>query len=231
MRIIIIIIIIFSFTFSSCYCQQLTNAHQKEKIDTLTNISYQIITECIPHDTTTASGLKIHYLNNNGSYQITWGSESFMRTYDSLYSCEKDDWGNIWDEIPRLEAETPNYIVFKNVLTHSGGGNPEPIEFYAIVLPKNPVDTNYEKEFYIKTIGNYMIYSEPFSFETLVILNLETKKNQKIILEPSAFEGYRTLAWCIKKMQIEQGKFYIDYKALNKNHDSYIEKKEFDLNL
>jgi hypothetical protein len=198
--------------------------------DSLKSDTIYSVPECIPKDTTTASGTKIHYIARNNKFQVSWGNGKYSRIYDSSYSCFLEKNSGIWDNVPKLESETKNSLVFRNVLSTSGGANPAPIDFYSIVLPKNQSDSTFEIPFFIKCIKEYIIYTEPFTNNTLYLLNLETKKKQLIILNPSTIRE-RSISTAISDMKIENSMFLIEYKSLDKNDNTIRVKKKYPLEI
>ncbi len=197
----------------------------RQQNNPISKVAADSVPECVPRDTVTPSGIEIHYLYDNESYQISWGNAGFRRTYDSVYTCTRDTYGGIWDFIPKLESETPNRLIFKNVLSTSGGANPAPIEFTAILLPKNATDPALEVPFYIDCLGNYLLYAEPYTTETLYLMNVETKKIQEIILDPPAAVG-RTIAFALQHIRIKNGQLRFEYEALREDHEVYNKRME-----
>lgn len=174
-----------------------------------------LITECIQRDTITGMGTKIHYLYRNGKFQISWGDNSYQRTYDSLYTCNYNTSTGLWNFVPKLYSETKNNLIFTNVLWTSSGGNPAPLEYYAIVFPKNVKDSIFEKVFFINSIEAYLIYGD-FENENIHLINIETKRNQMILLKPKP-DLSRSPTLSILKTEIKGKTFYIKYESLDKN--------------
>lgn len=213
---------IYLFTLLGCNSQQSIGGQQNTRI---LQAAADPVPECIPRDTVTRTGIEIHYLYDNENYQISWGNAGFHRTYDSLYTCSRDTFGGIWDFIPKLESETATRLIFKNVLSTSGGANPAPIEFTAIILPKNATDPALEVPFYIDCIGNYLLYAEPFTTDTLYLMNVETNNIQEIILDPPAFVG-RTITFALHHIRIKNGQLRFEYDALREDFEVYKKRME-----
>jgi hypothetical protein len=202
------------------------NENNKNSINA---IGKQLQNKCQQKYTITPLGMKIQYLNQKGLFQVAWSNEKFKRTYDSSFSCIIDSSTGIWDFVPKFYCETPNYLVLKNTLWTSSGGNSAPIEFNAIVLPKNNFDSAFEKEFFIDCQNNYLI-SFSSTNDVISVLNLETKKEQLIALNPK-LATYRSPTMSILKVKISNSNFGIKYEMLNKNDEIRIVDKVFLLNI
>jgi hypothetical protein len=193
-------------------------------IDTSTDFS-----KCTPKDTMTSFGTKIHFIRHNEGYQISWSNNLFNRTDNNIYTCIKDDIGQIWDNVPRLIGETNKNLIFINGNSSSGGGNPMVLDYYALVLPKNNVDTIIKKMNFIAFTENYLIYAE--EFEDIQVLNIDTKKNQKIELNPTPVRT-RTETPYFDEINIIKNRLYLKYKTYNLNNDNtYLIKKRYILKI
>lgn len=185
--------------------------------------------ECLQHDTITSSGTKIHYKYRDNKFQIEWSDNNYKRAYDSLFSCDYDPATGLWDFVPKLKSETDNHLVLTNIIWTSSGGNPAPLEYGALILPKNGTDTAYRKDFCIDTKGNYLVYGDDDN-ETVHIQNIETGKIQNILLVPKpALSRSPTLS--IRKADINNGSLYIKYDADDKDNHLHIIEKRFKLAL
>lgn len=179
---------------------------------------------CLQRDTVTPMGTKIGYLYQDGKFKITWGDTNYKRVYDSIYSCDYDKNTGLWDFVPKYESETKNTIVLTNILFTSSGGNLAPLEFSAIVLPKNKKESPYEIDFFITKKGDYLVYGD-MEESKIHLINLETKKRQDIVLDPSP-ALIRTPTLAIQDATINKNIFFIKYETFDKNYDTkMIEKK------
>lgn len=188
-----------------------------------------LTTECIQRDTVTEMGTKIYYLYLNGKFQISWGDNTYNRIYDSLYTCYYDKSTGLWDFVPKIFSETKNYLVFTNVLWTSSGGNPAPLEYYAIVCPKNIIDNVFERDFFIDSSGEYLIYGDHKN-ENLHLLNIETKKCQTVFLKPRP-EQSRSPTISILKTEIKGKSFFVIYKSLDKNDEVINIERKFNIEI
>jgi len=172
---------------------------------------------CIQRDTVTLLGTKIGYLQIEDSFSITWGDDSYQRVYDSLYSCEYDKNTGVWDFVPKFNSETKNNIVLTNTMWTSSGANPAPLEFLAIILPKNKKDSPLEIEFFIAKENDYVVYGDAENPQ-IHLINLETKQIQDITLKPEpALSRSPTLA--IVDTKLQKRSLYIKYQIVDKNGD------------
>jgi hypothetical protein len=215
--------------FSSCNRPGAKNTEISVRPDSDKIDSTVLTTECIQRDTITQMGTRIHYFYAKGKFTFTWGDTSYSRVYDSSYSCSYDKSIGLWDFVPKLKFETKSTLVLTNILETSSGGNPAPLDFYAIVLPKNKEDTAFEKELFIACEGEYLIYGD-WHNDTVHILNLETKKSQNIILTPIP-DISRSPTMSIKNIKISGSFFFIEYEALGKNDNLKIVSKKFELTI
>lgn len=151
------------------------------------------------------------------------------RIYDSLYSCQFDKNTGLWDFVPKFKFETKNNLVFINILETSSGGNPAPLDYYAIILPKNKKDTIFEKELFINCERDYLIYGD-WDNDNIHILNLESKNGQNIILTPKLALS-RSPTMSIQETKIKNSIFYIKYETLDKNDNLKIVEKTFKLEI
>ena len=209
----------------SCGRQESKETSLQTNIDSVKIDTTSLKTECTQRDTITGMGTKIHYIYLNGKFQISWGDNSYKRAYDSLYSCDYDKSTGLWDFVPKLYSETKNNLIFTNILWTSSGGNPAPLEFCAIVCPKNKVDSIFEKEFFIDSEGEYLIYGDPYN-ENIHLINIETKNNQTVLLDPKPYLS-RSPTLSIQKTQIKGKSIYLEYEALDTNQEITTIKKTF----
>lgn len=129
----IIFLSIISLFFFNC-----EHKHSQQNLSSFEiNISETdtLCAECQQKDTITPMGVKIHYKLKNGVFKIICSNKSFNRELDSSYTCAKNENG-VWDFVPKLKHETKNYLVFKNIFCTSGGANPMPLAYSAIVVSK-----------------------------------------------------------------------------------------------
>ncbi|MBI3232523.1 MAG: hypothetical protein HYZ42_00525, partial [Bacteroidetes bacterium] len=198
-----------------CGSQESKETSSQTNIDTVRTDTSTLITECIQKDTITDMGTTIHYIYRNGKHQISWGDKSYNRIYDSLYSCDYDNSTGLWDFVPKLNSETKNNLIFTNILWTTSGSNPAPLEYYAIICPKNSKDTIFEKDFFIDKEADYLVYGDPDN-ENVHIVNMETKRSQTIILIPKPYIS-RSPTLSIQKTEIKGKTFYIEYGSLDKS--------------
>ena len=198
-------------------------------IDSLITDSTSLTTECIQKDTVTVLGTKIHYIFRNGKYLISWGDSSYNRIHDSFYSCDYDKSTGLWDFVPKLNSETKNNLIFTNIFWTSSGGNQAPLEFYAIICPKNNKDSIFEKEYFIDSEGDYLIYGDSEN-ATIHLINIETKKSQTIILKPKPYLS-RSPTLSIRNTEIKGRLLNIKYESLDKSDEIRIIEKTFNIEI
>ncbi|MEN2399292.1 hypothetical protein GKZ90_0005860 [Flavobacterium sp. MC2016-06] len=203
-------------------CGNRTKNNTEKKLDTVSikTDTISLSKECVQNDTITASGTKIKYVYRKGKYKISYGDKYYNRIYDSLYTCDYDKNTGLWDFVPKLQSETKNNLIFTNILWTSSGGNPAPLEYYAIVLPKNKKDKGFEKDFFIICQEDYLVYGDPET-ENIHIINLETKKTQLIKLKPKP-EFARSPTLSIQETNIKKNTLHIKYQSLDKNDEAII---------
>lgn len=202
----ILLIILISLFFFNCehkHSQQNLSSNKFKIPETDT-----ICTECLQKDTISPLGVKIHYKFKNGVFKIICSNNSFIRELDSSFTCTKNQNG-VWDFVPKLKHETKNYLVFENIFCTSGGANPMPLAYSAIVVSK--LSKGIIKEYPILEYckGNYLLYLNAEDF-TIHLLNLETNKIQDINLENSLGQC-RMPNLCINSVKIENNKLKISY--------------------
>lgn len=176
--------------------------------------------ECVQKDTTTQLGTQIHYIYQNGKFQISWGDKTYKRTYDSSFTCYVDSLTGIWNLVPKYYAETQNHLVFRSILWTSGGANPAPLEYAAIIFPKNLNDSICEKEFLIDKIEGYLIYGDPL--DGIQVLNIDTKKIQTIFLRPLPIVS-RAPTSSIIDIKINKNKIWIKYEGCTEDNNGIVE--------
>lgn len=215
--------------FYGCGRQEHKDTSVSTIADALKTGAPSMTIECIQRDTITGMGTRIHYINYNGKYQVSWGDNSYNRVYDSLYTCYHDDRTGLWDFVPKLNSETKNNLIFTNILWTSSGGNPAPLEFCAIICPKNVKDSIFEKEFFIDCKGDYLIHGD-FENENIHLINIETKKNQTFILNPKPYSS-RSPTLAILKTVFKGKSIYIKYESVDKNDDTIIIERTFKIEI
>jgi len=221
----IICFIISLFLLQSCRNNSESNTEKEAENNSVKKDKTELVEECIQKDTTTILGTKVKYIYNDGKYKISYSDKFYNRTYDSLYACDFNKSTGLWDFVPKLHSETKSNLIFTNILWTSSGGNPEPLEYYAIVLPKNKLGKAFEKDFFIECDENYLVYGDPKN-DNIHIINLETKKTQLINLIPKP-ELSRSPTSSILETQIEKKVFSIKYQSLDKNDATIIIEKDF----
>lgn len=228
MKQLFLFLIIGTCIFCSCKKQSAIVIDKKEEkqagvVDSL------LPSDCIPANFTTPMGTKVVYTKVDHAVKLSWGNDTYIRSHDSLFTCELDEYGNRWDWIPKYVAETKNYLIFENVLSTSSGGNPSPIEFTAIILPKKATDLIYEKDLYIDKHEDYIIYLPGATADSLAIMNLETKKTQICRLLPAPVPFAKSPTFIITKTGISKQNLNVEYESLDKNDSVVIQKNKFKL--
>jgi len=164
--------------------------------------------DCIPANFKTKSGTQVMYTRIGNAVQLSWGDETYTRSYDSLFTCQDSRYGR-WDFIPKFLSETKNYLVFEELLSTSGGSNPAPIDFSVIMFSKNMKDSVYEKEMYINKHGDYLVYIAGWKADSLAVLNIESKKTQICRLSPDPLPFAKSPTFIIKKTKIKDKVFLV----------------------
>jgi len=186
--------------------------------------------DCIPSNFKTKSGTQVMYTRVGDAVQLSWGDETYTRSYDSLFTCEDSQFGR-WDFIPKFLSETKHSLVFKNVLSTSSGGNPAPIDFSVIVFPKNMKDSVYEKELYIDKHDDYLVYIAGWTADSLAVLNIESKKTQICRLSPDPLPFAKSPTFIIKKTKVTDKMFFVEYEGLDEKDSVVVRKNKFKLNI
>ena len=214
-------LLLFYLLFTSCGSKSIEN---KNAGDVNTGNDSLLPASCIPANFTTRLGTKVMYTRVGNEVKLSWGNNTYTRSHDSLFTCADYTGSGRWDFIPKYDAETKNHLIFTNVLSTSSGGNPAPIDFSVLVLPKNTVDSIYQKDMYIKSHKNYIIYvSDSESFvESLDILNVETKKKQVCTLSPQSVIFARSPTFVIQSTVIKNKMLHVEYETYDENLDSII---------
>jgi hypothetical protein len=183
-------------------------------------ITKNIVNNCIQKDTITTLGTIIRYNKVDDGFKISYQDGSFLRTLDDEYTCTIDEFG-MWDEIPKFENETKNYFTLKYVFSTSSGGNPAPIDFSVLIIPKHSFEKILVKDCFIEMKENYVVYLDEENNSKIKILNLESKKNQTIKLRsnPAPIKG---ITLFIRNVDIKKNKLTISYETLNKKLEEII---------
>ena len=197
-----------------------------------TNVSdtKNIENKCIQKDTVTALGTIIKYHKVDEGFKISYQDGSFQRTLDDEFTCRTDEFG-VWDDVPKFENETINYFILKYVFSTSSGGNPAPIDFSILIIPKHSLEKILVKDCFIDMKENYVIYLDEENNSKIKILNLESKKEQTIKLRsnPAPIKG---ITLFIRKVNINKNKLIISYETLNKKiEDSILVTEEYKLKI
>lgn len=186
--------------------------------------------DCIPANFKTKSDTRVMYTILGDAVQLSWGDETYTRSYDSLFTCQNSRYGR-WDFIPKFLSETKHYLVFKELLSTSGGANPAPIDFSVIVFPKSMKDSVYQKDMYIDQHGDYLIYIANWTADSLAVLNIESKKTQICRLSPDPLPFAKSPTFIIKKTKIKGKIFDVEYEGLDANDSVVIRKNKFKLDI
>ncbi|WP_338792645.1 hypothetical protein [Bernardetia sp. MNP-M8] len=231
------VIILILVIFSCQYPQKKVDNDNKEIIELDSIKTDSILTkkemakECFQKDTVTAMGTSIKYSYENEGFRITWSDSSYKRSLDSLFHCDFDERTGTWDFVPKYIHETKNTVVLQNILYTSSGGNPAPLAYSSIILPKNTKGVVIEKYEILMTKDDYLVYAT--DLDSVFILNLETNKEQTILLKPRPLH-VRSPTISIEKPRIEKKTFYLEYNSLKKVEDDYEEirvKKSFKIKI
>ncbi len=216
--------------FSGCYRRVDEKGTIAPRIDSISPVYPPWSDACIQTDTVTQMGTAIHYLYRNGRFQISWGDSSYYRIYDSLYECAYDSGGSgLWDFVPKYYSETRNYLIFTNILEFSSGGNPAPLDYYAIVCPKNETDSIFELDLFVGCEGDYLVYGD-WDNEYLHVLNVETKNRQTFLLKPAPWVS-RSPTMEIQRAKVRGKLLHVTYEALDENEASIIVRRTFKIEI
>ncbi|WP_375561608.1 hypothetical protein ACE193_03405 [Bernardetia sp. OM2101] len=193
----------------------------------------ELAEQCIQKDTVTPMGtiIKYSYEIENEGFRIIWSGNSYERSSDSLYYCNFYEQMGTWDFVPKYIHETKNTIVLRNIFYTSGGGHPAPIAYTTLVLPKNDTSSIIEKYELLMTKDDYLVYAT--DLDSVFILNLETNKEQTILLQPRPLY-IRSPSMSIQKYKIENKVLKIEYDAIKKVGETYEEirvKKSFKIEI
>lgn len=220
------VIILFILFYS---CNKIENKQNAPKSDLVETDTIKFDTECVQKDIITPLGTKIWYLRQNDKFKITWGDNNNKRVYDSLYSCDYDKETGLWDFVPKFNSETKNNLVLTNTLYTSSGANPAPLEYLAIILPKNKKDLPYEIEYFITKEKDYLVYGDDES-NTIHLINLETKKSQnEILYPPPAISRSPTMS--IQETKFDKNSLFLKYEGVDENGDVKIIKTKIKLEI
>lgn len=184
--------------------------------------------DCIPANFTTPMGTRVSYTKVGDAVKLSWGDGMYIHNYDSLFVCRLDNSG-LWDYIPKYVSETKKNLVFTNVTATSGGGNPDPIEFCAIIFPKNTADSIYEKNYFLDKYDDYIIYLPGGHAGVIEILNIESGKSQQCILDPQPRQFSKSPIWIISKTEVSAKNLKVDYIWLDDEDNEITAKNTFKL--
>lgn len=211
------IVLLLALCFS---CGKAVDKQNDAKSGAAQTDTLKLDSRCIQKDTITPLGTKISYLRQKDRFKICWGDHNYTRVYDSLYSCYYEESTGLWDFVPKFGSETKNTVVLTNVLYTSSGANPAPLEYSALILPKNKKDAPFEIDFFITMLGDYLVYGDGES-NTIHIINLETRKIQDEILYPAPVVS-RSPTMSIHTAKIDKGALYIKYESIDENDNEKI---------
>lgn len=212
--------------FSGCYRRVDEKSAIAPRIDSISPVYPPWSDACIQTDTVTQMGTAIHYLYSNGKFQISWGDSSYYRIYDSLYECAYDSGGSgLWDFVPKYYSETRDYLIFTNILECSGLANPAPLDYYAIVCPKNETDSIFERDLFVGCDGDYLVYGD-WDNEYLHVLNVETKSRQTFLLKPAPWVS-RSPTMEIQRAKVRGKVLHVTYEALDEDEAFIIVRRTF----
>jgi hypothetical protein len=193
----------------------------KEKPETQIADSISLDKNCFQKDTTTLLGTKIKYIYQQGLFRIVCSDSSFSRKTGSLYACHYDSISGLCDLVPKLESETTNNLLFTYVYFTSSGRNCAPLEYSAIIIPKNNTDAIIEKYFFIMQKGDYLFYGDGTIPNVIHLMNIETKQIQDFELDPLPALS-RSPTMSIREIKITGKLFYVKYEAFLENTEPQI---------
>ncbi|MBP6456947.1 MAG: hypothetical protein KA275_09505 [Chitinophagaceae bacterium] len=154
---------------------------------------------------------------NQREYQINWGDKNYKRKYHETFGCWQSTDKEICDFTPKVDTMTDNEIILRVTTSTPSVSNCSPIEYKMIYLPNNKKEEPFEIEFYQKTIGRYVIFSN--SLDTISVMNLETKKIQSMELNPKPYFEFKTIDSSLDGIRID-GKV-LKFRYFIGTHEQY----------
>ena len=118
---------------------------------------------------------------------------------------------------------TEEKIIVKVPTATPSAGNCRPIEFKMIYLPVDQNEKPFEKECYFQIEKNYIVYSN--CFDTIFVMNLQTKKEQFIELKPKPYFEFKTIESSVNSIKIEQKELRFRYLIGTHENYNYTERK------
>ncbi|RZK23022.1 MAG: hypothetical protein EOO43_08940 [Flavobacterium sp.] len=103
-------------------------------------------------------------------------------------------------------------------MSTSSGGNPAPIDFAVLIIPKHSLAPIIQKDWFLKMQQNYIIYLDEVNNRKVIVLNLESQKSQSIELksEPAPIKG---ITLFVKEVEIKSNSFKISYESVDYEND------------
>lgn len=177
---------------------------------------------CDIRDTISSYGTVIRYRPvGKYQYEISWTNSGFIRTYfDSQFCCWKEAQriAPDWDFVPRFYSESRNNIVLTSTFEFSGPSNPSPLNYYALILPKNRIDSVFKINYFLDTKDDLLSYLDNHS-GNIFIINLVTKRKQEILVEPG-LNGYsRSPTWPFRNCKFKGGYYILEYESVAVDND------------
>lgn len=190
------------------------DAHQT--LDTIAGVKDFRI-KCVIRDTITSFGTSIKYKPlGMYYYEISWANKGFKRSFfDSQFCCwtEGERRGPDWDFVPRFSNESKNNIVLISTLEFSGPSNPSPLNYYALILPKNTIDSVYRINYFLDTRDDLLSYFD-INYGSIFIINLVTKRKQEIIVNPGPNGYSRSPTWPFRNCKFEGAYYILEYESV-----------------
>ncbi len=215
-------VLLIFLVIASCQTKKENNSNQvveKDVIETDTENQEIIFLDCEIKDTLITVGDFEYRIEKDDkkNYEISWGDKESKRKYPAKFSCWETKEQGLCNFTPKIDLMTENEIILRVTTSTPSAGNCSPIEYKMIYLPRDEKEKSFEIEYYLKTENNYIVYSN--SFDTISIMNLETKKNQSFELNPKPYFEFKTIDNSLDSIQVENKK--LKFKYLIGTHEDY----------
>jgi len=151
------------------------------------------------------------------NYKLIWGNDSFQREISDSFYCHQISEDKQCDFTPKLIKETSEYILLKSVWATSSANNCSPLIYQLWYLPINKNKAVFSKIGFIELIDDYLIFNK--DGESLMIKNINTKKEQIIQLKPKPYIEFKELENSIDTISINQNSLNVKY--LTGTHEDY----------
>lgn len=201
------------------------------KIDTLKKDTVCENLKYIPKDSITKFGTKIHYVNIDCKYKVLYEFNGLTRLYDTLFDCHFEKESGLWDFVPKLENETRDFLIFRNLLATSSGNNPDPMEYSIYIMPKNIKDSIFKKDYFIIDTADYIVYGDESDNSLIHIFNLESRKEQICELKQTP-APIRAITLFIQKIAFINKQIIVTYESQNiETGESEVVEEKFKLEI